>query len=178
METENDFIETKEQILARSPLLRNFLNFALFPNTDEWTEAVDSEYGKIFRDQQDALGENFNQVGPMAIYMLGNQFKVFNPEAPYDKRYFWTCWLVAFGWEIGTIKQVRQFEPDILALMTDFAVFDESRVDDTDYFDLVCSFLDTTAMLGANWKTTAENKTPKIIEDFISKLDIDKRLSG
>lgn len=64
-----------------------------------------------------------------------------------------------------------------MAIMTDFVVFDEARVDDKDYFDLVCAFLDTTAMLGANWKTTTENKTPKAFEDFVSKLDIDNRLS-
>ncbi|KKU09696.1 MAG: hypothetical protein UX13_C0033G0006 [Candidatus Woesebacteria bacterium GW2011_GWB1_45_5] len=170
---ESDFIETKEQILARTPFLKAHLDFDLFPDSDAWGEKTESEYEKILKAQQEAFGSSFNQLGPMSVYMMADIVnKVFSPKLPDHFKLNWAYRLTAFGWEIGAAQQVMQLRPEILSVFVDFKVFDESRFDDPEYFDRACLFLDTGAMLGAHWRTLAE-KTPREFEDFISKMNID-----
>lgn len=169
---ENDFLEARDHILERSPLLRTFLDRTAFLDTNNWIEKTNYRYSVIANELHNAFGSTFWELGPKSVFILGDAYGVFCTNLSKENAFAWTNWLIGMGWEIGNPRQILQFLPDIVNTITDFEVFDRNAFVEDGASKEQTRFTWAALSLGAHWKDVSESKTPREFEDFISKMDI------
>lgn len=153
----------KDLIVARSPLLRVFIDKYSDSDPDMWIKMTE----KIFIEKRDEmislLGYEEIDKDLNTYLKVAKEYHVFPKEVELKTQYALIACFAWMGFEIGDEENVHLFLEDVLAQTFTFDAVNQTQE--------TADFVYEVMKCGVLWKKELGNDTPDEFRDFISGLD-------
>lgn len=155
----------KDLIIARSPLLKAFIDPLLEIEPETWYSMFSAVLLEKGRDLAQVLGEKIQNDDINVYINVSKQLGTFDRDVSDLRRFALIASFAWIGYEIGDKEKIPLFLDDIMCALSAHEGVRLTQ-ETQDFFEEVIN-------LGILWRRDINNETPDRVRDGIAKLDLD-----
>jgi hypothetical protein len=152
----------KDFIIARSPLLRMFIDKYSQTDSEMWVKMITKTFLEKRNEIIDLVGTKIVEKDVNVHLKVAKEYNVFTTDDVNTKvaLILCFCWM---GYEIGEKTKVDLFRDDIIETLYIFDVINETEETEI--------YVNEVIQTGVTWRAEIENDAPDEFKDFFSKID-------
>jgi len=168
----------KEVILSRSPYLRTMLDSeAKHKNPEQWYEKMKIHRNKLEEDMNNRLGNNWNRLTVMPLFLYGKVAGIFNPLLSREMQFAAATSIIMAGFEVANQDDVTGVLFDLVKKFREEDLFNPICLTDLQESQKAVDYIYALAETGAYMATT-KSEDDKRTDPLGSESPFNKFISG
>lgn len=167
-------IRPKDEVLNDSPFLHAFINSGACDYM-VWVSDITPKLQVLGRELNEYFSGRFDEIGLTPFLVNAQTLDIFDEEYSEEGQKLTTLSLLAIGYEVGNVEEVKLFTEEIIGKLTFLGPFGHDWLKDKVQTDKIASFIVACVTMGVHWKETEDGLLSKIktpFDDAVDKLDL------